>query len=1383
MAVLSGEPGRKWALVRAWRALPPNRRVAPPPGRTRGRLTWPARLERAAIALVAVLAALALAAPLGAPALLGALGRGLGLEIRAAAAEISWLDGRLDLRDVVVCKRLSADPSDEPDTLLEAGALRARFDLGALFRNEVRIRSIEAQGPRVRLEIGPDGRSTIERIIAEAPWLEGPAEPGGPRVILDALEIERARVEFQDLASEPSLYIDGAFDLRLEFGGGDGLSFRGRAGIGGLVRALEASGRIRPRTGGALALEASARGEGLSLAFLNPYLPGSFAAELEDGRLELAASVTVAPAGAGVSLEADVARLRIDEGGRTLASLGGLALRASRLDEAARTWAVERAALRDLFLEAERDAAGVVHAAGFAAGNLEAIGRARARLAPGLRRTYERLFSLGAPRGARRPEPAAAPHPAGTARPDLPEIRLDELAIDGAVIEWRDAAVATPPIETALRVPRVRIERFRFPETSVEPARYSVQLSLDRVLRSLEMAGRADPFGVQRSVTVTARVDGLALDLLEPYWRGTGVAPAIHDGRVELEARATIEDLGRGSYAVEMALGPTALYDGTVVVVALGALELRVPLVDLRARRLEIERATITDAAARLRRRVDGRIETLGVVTAGRSLWPRPGALAAGKDEERGRDLDRERAPGPDSERAPEPDADRPWTIAIGDARLEGGWLEVRDDVPAVPVSTLVDVRAASVAGLVLPDTPSAASYSVELGLMNVIDRLTVRGLLKPRGRERALTVALRLDGFRPEQLAPYRPQDFPIVVRNAGMTADAAVRLEEIAPGAFRGEATLARLAVREGPALLAGMEELRLHVVRVAPAERTYIFDEVEALAPELRVARRADGRIELFGWTSRAALDILRRGAREAAAPPVPATGAGDIAGEPRPDPALPLVAIGRLRIADGRVEIRDDGVAPASRLDLEEVDLLSRGITTAALRGDVRMPPSTPFSLRLAVAETIGRLHVEGAVVLKPRFEGELQLEARNVRLPRLSPWVHAASGVSFESGSARVEGQVSLDARRFESSFRVVARDLALGGEAARARSLPGAGPVTLEMAATLLRDERGVIDLTIPISGERGQPSIAVLRLIGIGVTKTMSSALKKVFRPIVRGIFGTSHAGELRFAPVEFARGSAAIAPAAALALDEAARALCEAKATVELRGGADPATDLPAPLYFRATLDPTTIDREEPRSLAATRARLCELAAVEPGVDRVILKGGRGRISGSLVSATGAMITIAARAVKDPVSVRADDVLWLSLGTERGREIARGSLATRPLLARQESLIRELERDIAAGEAELARARALFPAELDEAVRAARREARDRLRRLGLERAAAVRAHLLARGVRSERVRLGDPLERGLLLPVAEAGAAAADPWTDGAGLRRVEIETVAQ
>jgi hypothetical protein len=1162
------------------------------------------------------------------PRILTFVAHGFGVEARAADLTLSFFRGEIAFCDLKVEKRLA--PGGPPETVFEAPSGAVSIDLLALFCGEIRLVSIAARGARLRIEIGPDGRSTLRRIVDEAPWLRGAGDAGG-RLAVERVALEGLAIEFQDLSSDVSLYIGAALDVSFDSPPREGDSedpgarVLVRGTIDGLARDFAATARVHASHGGAIEIEASARGEGLSLLFLNPYLSPKVAAELEDGRLEVAGRARLAPAASGVALAVDLDRLRIEDGARTLVSAAALSLRLPRFDAPARTLVVGRAAVRGLRFEARRDEAGVLHGAGFALAEPSLLARFRRELPAALRDTYRRLAAL---RGARGAATAAFPP-----EPVFPTVVIEDIICEDIAIAWSDRAVL-PPLETILRLRRAKLEGLSFPELP-RTARYEAQLSIDGILDSLSISGRLDPFGNRRTLALAARLEGLALDRLAPYAAGAGAVLEGKNLRLEIEARAEVADLGPGRYAIDASLGETTLYDGTAVLAGIGSARLRMPLFDLASRRAEIAEIDLADPVIRARRRPDGRLEALAV-----SFAPK---RRAGAGE----------PPGP------------PWSAALDLLHVAGLWVEIRNEGGAVPFTSLVDVRDVRLSGLSLPGLDRPFSLSIDGGVLTGLDRLFLEARLGREGPERTLDIRASLEGFRPEKLAP----DFLRALadlREVAAETRLFVRFEEPEPGVFRGRASAGRTEVRERGTRIASLEGLEVEARCVAPGEDVWDFLRVTAIAPDLRVERLEDGRLRLIGWTSEGSFDLFRK------------SGGGSAGGggrEPREAARVPEVSIAKLDVHRGRAGIRDRAVSPPGVIELESIEVEARNIETRPglracgpdpSRGNGGEAGLTTFSVRTSAPDLASELRASGRLSLSPRASGDLAFHAQGVRLPALTPWGQAAARIAFLRGEGDLDVLLGLWPGRFESRWWIALRDLELGGEGASEKIEGGSGPVSLATAVALLRDEEGKIDLELKIDGERGARSADTARLVGSSIAQALSSSLRKIISPLTRLL---KHVfGPREFPPVFFPPGEARLSEEAVEALERAAGRLDGAR--VEVRGAADPATDLTPVLFFRSVMDAIDLGEE--------------------GVPPVLARfAGRG---------------------------------------------------------------------LAALEAEAARARRLDRLAREEEARAARREARARLRELALERAQAVKSYLALRGVAEERLLLGEP-RAGAILPFAPA------------------------
>jgi hypothetical protein len=1119
-----------------------------------GRLTTSARLRRAALVSAALAAALLLSLPRLARHVLASAGREFGLEIQCARAEVSLLAGTAAFRDVVIETRDTAGAADKK--IGDIPALTIELDPAALAAGRLRIRAIRAERPTLRLDIEPGGRSALERVLRDAPARVRAAGGAAVRPPLEApaIEVTGATVELRHGPQDAPQVFRATFAAGLERLGGElRLHIRGEAA--GIARALEAAARIRPAAapGGAFAIEGYARGEGLSLASLDRLLPPLVRLTLEDGRVEIAGSLAITPLArepSGIALDLALDRLRVEERGRALAAIAGLAISAPRIDPAAPALVLDRVAARELRADIERDPAGRLCAAGLSVDP-------RALMLP-------------------RPEPAAGP----------PALAVRDASLSGAVIGWRDDSVS-PPLATALRLD----------EFSLGPD-LRLQASLDGVVRRVELAARTADGEAGRSVTLSALAAGIDLAPLAPYLAAAGARPALANGRFAMDAHATVAALGGGRYRIGAEIDRAALSEGARVIAALGRVRVEAPLLDLALRRIEVGALELRDSEARLRRRPDGSIEALGIATAG----PLDGAASTGCAATATAAVARPAA--------------GPWSVALRAARAEGLVVDLLDDAADSPRAAKVDVRDLRLADLRLPASPTPCAFALDLRAPGIVERLLARGTARASGATQSLAASLRVEALRPERLSACAPAAISFTAALVTATAELALEAVDLGPDAFGGEAALSRVALADASGPLAAIDEVRIRVRRAAPAAGLFEIDSLEVIGPDLRIERRPDGRLAALGCATRDPVDFLPSGARGDAAPPAPASA-------PPAGARPPLVTIDDLRISDGRLAWRDRALAPPAGLEIRDLDLRARRLGTAGLRGEPAPPAS--IVLRLAIPGAIENLRMDADLRLGVGrvADGIFILAARDVLLAPLSPYVQAASGVVFDAGRARLLARIALAPTRFQVDGHAVIRDLALSGEGAKALILRGStSPMSLESAAALLCDDDGVIDLRVPIAGDRGR-AIALEGVVGDAILEAVSSSVKKALSPLKRLLFGR-RPPDLRFPRVPFEPGRSALGPAGERALDEAARLLAaRPDAAVLVRGDAQPAADLPPALLLAATADPLAggdpaaarsaraLARERLRGLAASRA-----GAVREGLLRRGIAPGRIRL-----------------------------------------------------------------------------------------------------------------------------------------------------------------------
>ena len=158
--------------------------------------------------------------------------------------------------------------------------------------------------------------------------------------------------------------------------------------------------------------------------------------------------------------------------------------------------------------------------------------------------------------------------------------------------------------------------------------------------------------------------------------------------------------------------------------------------------------------------------------------------------------------------------------------------------------------------------------------------------------------------------------------------------------------------------------------------------------------------------------------------------------------------------------------------------------------------------------------------------------------RDLDLPPLSPYSVKDAGHGIERGKLSVDVAYKvLPNGQLTASNRIVLNQLTFGEPVAGA---PNSLPVRL--AAALLADRRGVIDLDLPISGSLNDPQFRIGPVIGKIILNLIGKALTSPFSLLASAFGGGEEMSSVAFAP-----GSATLSPEAQQNLGKVAKALVD--------------------------------------------------------------------------------------------------------------------------------------------------------------------------------------------------------------------------------------------
>lgn len=483
------------------------------------------------------------------------------------------------------------------------------------------------------------------------------------------------------------------------------------------------------------------------------------------------------------------------------------------------------------------------------------------------------------------------------------------------------------------------------------------------------------------------------------------------------------------------------------------------------------------------------------------------------------------------------------WNVAVREALLEQLAADFEDRTTEPPAKLRVaGVRLAASNLGNAPGTQAKVALAARVGAKG---RLSAVGTATPIPRSADLAITANAIDLVP--LRPYVESRTNISL-TAGL-AEAKGRLAYHADGPegpqlrYAGDVAVRDFGSLDRPGALdlARWGSLRASGLDVTSAPFSLAAQSVALDRFYARLVLNADASLNVQRLLSREA------DSPEAAAPAQPA-------GEPREFTAR----IGRVDLTNGEVEYSDFYVRPNYSAHLTDVNGSVGALSTTS---------AGPFEFTARVG---GAAPVDIRGTVNP-FARELALDltgkAAGVDLPPLTPYSAKYAGYGIEKGKLSLSVSYKVENRRLTASNRLVLDQLTFG---AREES-PTATTLPVLLLVSLLKDANGVIDLDLPIAGTLDDPEFSIWRVVLKIIVNLLTKAVTSPF-----ALLGAATGGGEQLAFVEFAPGSAALAPAAATKLETLARALAARPGLrLDIAGRSVPEAD-------REALKRATIERE---------------------------------------------------------------------------------------------------------------------------------------------------------------------------------------------------------
>ena len=612
----------------------------------------------------------------------------------------------------------------------------------------------------------------------------------------------------------------------------------------------------------------------------------------------------------------------------------------------------------------------------------------------------------------------------------------------------------------------------------------------------VRLTGALRPPPASSQLRLLARSVDLApwANLVPVKARITGIAAA--DLRVDEPLAPGVPNRVRGSVAVSR----VGVGDGRR---ELAGAE-RAELFDLEVRwpsRLSARRLVVQGPRATIERSAGGDLPLRALFAPSGPAAP-PSAMSASDG-----------ARAPSSHAPPSPPPAPSMALAIGEIVVKDGRLAWRDDV--------VTPRAAlDFAGIDVSIAGAGWPLGGPLGIKAVARPLS-GGQVQVSGRVgvEPISADLRVSVTGAE-IAPYQPYA-PVPARITGRTdLDVAVVLPSwpAETATVRGRAAVSGLDVRDGERSVVRAEHVSASSLDVDWPRRVRV-GEPAMRRPWMLIERARDGILPLRVLLS------PRGGASEDARAPSSAAGSFS----PRdPAPGSVPVTVARLVIEDGGARIVDQRVAPPFALDMQRLEGQMEGASTdpvakpARLELKGRVGGTSIVALRGTIGSFGGPLRVD--------IDGDL----RGFAIPRTNSYLvqqvawEAREGWLTTAIRCRIDGD-ALDAATEIQVSRLQLARVGAGDQAAARVGLP------LGMLVALMKDARGDIRVTLPVSGRLSDPRFDFSEAIWSTIRNIAVKAIAAPVSWIGRVQLGAdSRIERIDVDPIPFASGQATLTPEA---------------------------------------------------------------------------------------------------------------------------------------------------------------------------------------------------------------------------------------------------------
>lgn len=490
--------------------------------------------------------------------------------------------------------------------------------------------------------------------------------------------------------------------------------------------------------------------------------------------------------------------------------------------------------------------------------------------------------------------------------------------------------------------------------------------------------------------------------------------------------------------------------------------------------------------------------------------------------------------------------APRPWLAQVAQLKVDDLGLRFEDQ--SVQPAAVQEISGLSLQGERLGNLPN------EKGKLTLQATVNGEGKLAVAGEVQAVPLAanLKIDssGIPVQGLQGYSGRYLNIRLQRGQFSnqGEAVVRVDGgRLKAAYKGSATIGNLLAVDPDNKADFLKWKSLHFGGVDFRLDPLAIDVGEIALADFysRLILNKDGRLNLA--------DIVRRNA-----PPPPVADAAAAPANPPPvaapaapaTPAAPPVPIriAKVTLNNGTVNFSDYFVKPNYTVNVGKLNGRVSGLSSAAgTLADMELRGTYAGSAPVLISARLNPLAAQSFLDLKGEVKG--------VDMTGFSPYSGKYAGYLIDKGKLSLNVAYKLENRQLSADNRLFIDQFTFGERV----DSPDATKLPVNLALALLRNNRGEIDINLPISGSLDDPQFSVGGLV---IKVIVNLFVKAVTSPFA--LIGSLFGGGEELSTLTFAPGRTQFDAAAQKKLETLARALTERAALkLEIAGYADPEID----------------------------------------------------------------------------------------------------------------------------------------------------------------------------------------------------------------------------